>query len=134
MLQKPKCLIIALEEHYADDELVATYTGLDVNPVPAIVARLRDVGEERLKAMDADGIDMQVLSHTAPSTQKLPADVAVDFSRRVNERLAALIKAHPTRLAGLAALPTRLPDAAADPLGRCVTALRLQGATIHGPA
>ena len=36
MLQKPKCPIIALEEHYADDELVATYTGLDVNPVPAI--------------------------------------------------------------------------------------------------
>jgi len=27
MLQKPKCPIIALEEHYADDELVATYTG-----------------------------------------------------------------------------------------------------------
>ena len=40
MLQKPKCPIIALEEHYADDELVATYTGLDVNPVPAIVSRL----------------------------------------------------------------------------------------------
>jgi len=28
--------------------------------VPAIVTRLRDVGEERLKAMDADGIDVQV--------------------------------------------------------------------------
>jgi len=41
MLQKPKCPIIALEEHYADDELIATYTGLDVNPVPAIVARLQ---------------------------------------------------------------------------------------------
>src|SRR5689334_16777598 len=134
MLQKPKCPIIALEEHYADDELVATYTGLDVNPVPAIVTRLRDVGEERLKAMDADGIDMQVLSHTAPSTQKLPADVAVDFSRRVNDRLAALIKAHPTRFAGFAALPTSLPDAAADELDRCVTALGFKGAMLHGLA
>src|SRR5215470_13847658 len=132
MLQKPKCPIIALEEHYADDELVATYTGLDVNPVPAIVSRLRDVGEERLKAMDADGIDMQVLSHTAPSTQKLPADVAVDLARRVNDRLAALIKAHPTRFAGFAALPTSLPDAAADELDRCVTALGFKGAMIHG--
>jgi len=134
MLQKPKCPIIALEEHYADDELVATYTGLDVNPVPAIVTRLRDVGEERLKAMDADGIDVQVLSHTAPSTQKLPADVAVDFSRRINDRLAALIKAHPTRFAGFAALPTSLPDAAADELDRCVTALGFKGAMIHGLA
>jgi predicted TIM-barrel fold metal-dependent hydrolase len=134
MLQKPKCPIIALEEHYADDELIATYTGLDVNPVPAIVSRLRDVGEARLKAMDADGIDMQVLSHTAPSTQKLPPDVAVDFSRRVNDRLAALIKAHPTRFAGLAALPTSVPEAAADELDRCVTSLGFKGAMIHGLA
>ena len=34
---------------------------------------LGDVAEDRLKAMDADGIDIQVLSHTAPSTQKLEA-------------------------------------------------------------
>ena len=134
MLQKPKCPIIALEEHYADDELIATYTGLDVNPVPAIVSRLRDVGEARLKAMDADGIDMQVLSHTAPSTQKLAPDVAVDFSRRVNDRLAALIKAHPTRFTGFAALPTSVPQAAADELDRCVTSLGFKGAMIHGLA
>src|SRR5215475_15681446 len=123
MLQKPKCPIIALEEHYADDELIATYTGADVNPVPAIVTRLRDVGEERLKAMDADGIDIQVLSHTAPSTQKLGPDVAVALTRRVNDRLADVIKAHPTRFAGLAALPTSNPAAAADELERAVTTL-----------
>src|SRR5262249_60991562 len=103
MLQKPSCPIVALEEHYADDELIATYTGLDVNPVPAIVKRMRDVGEERLKAMDADGIDIQVLSHTAPSTQKLAADVAVDFARRVNDRLANPIKGDPPRACGVAA-------------------------------
>src|SRR5262249_52494112 len=101
MLQKPKCPIIALEEHYADDELIATYTGADVNPVPAIVTRLRDVGEERLKAMDADGIDMQVLSHTAPSTQKLGPDVAVDFARPGHRRLARLDQAAPAALRGL---------------------------------
>src|SRR5262249_60542193 len=109
MLQKPSCPIVALEEHYADDELIATYTGADVNPVPAIVTRLRDVGEERLKAMDADGIDMQVLSHTAPSTQKLGPDVAVEFARRGNDRLAAVIKAHPQRFARLPGLPTSNP-------------------------
>jgi predicted TIM-barrel fold metal-dependent hydrolase len=134
MLQNPKCPIIALEEHYADDELIATYTGLDVNPVPEIVRRLRDVGEERLKAMDADGIDMQVLSHTAPSTQKLGADLAVAFARRVNDRLAALIAAHPKRFSGFAALPTSNPAAAADELDRCVTALGFKGAMIHGLA
>src|SRR5262249_38316525 len=134
MLQKPRCPIIALEEHYVDDELMATYTGLDVNPVPMIVKRMRDVGEERLPATDADGIDMQVLSHTAPSTQKLEADVAVDFARRVNDRLADLIKAHPMRFAGFAALPTSNPAAAADELDRTVTSLGFKGAMIHGLA
>src|SRR5207249_10835566 len=128
----PKCPIIALEEHSADDELIAACTGLGGNPVPAIVGPLRDVGEARLKAMDADGIDLQVLSHTALSTEKLSADVAVEFSRKVNDRLAALIKAHPTRFAGFAALPTSVPAAAADELDRCVTSLGFKGAMIHG--
>src|SRR5258705_1912292 len=127
MLQKPNCPIIALEEHYADDELIATYTGLDVNPIPEIVRRLRDVGEERLKAMDECGIDMHVLSHTAPSTQKLRPDVAVDFARRVNDRLAAIVAANPKRFAGFAALPTSNPGAYADELERTVTQLGFKG-------
>ncbi len=134
MLQKPNCPIIALEEHYADDELIATYTGLDVNPIPEVVRRLRDVGEERLKAMDEAGIDMQVLSHTAPSTQKLGPGVAVDFARRVNDRLAAIVAANPKRFAAFAALPTSNPGEAADELERTVTTLGFKGAMIHGLA
>src|SRR5262249_5403160 len=83
------CPIIALEEHYGDDELSATYTGDDVNRAPPIIKMLSDVGAARLKAMDEAGIDIQVLSHTAPSTQKLGPDVAVAMTRRVNDRLAA---------------------------------------------
>jgi 2,3-dihydroxybenzoate decarboxylase len=84
--------------------------------------------------MDGAGIDIQVLSHGAPSVQKIPADIAVALSRRVNDRLHAAITAHPTRFAGFAALPTADPEAAADELERCVTELGFKGAMIHGLA
>ena len=132
MLQKPSCPIVALEEHYADDELNATYTGDDVSRAPPIMKMLGDVGEIRLKAMDADGIDIQVLSHTAPSTQKLGPDVAVEMTRRVNDRLAAAIAANPKRFAGFAALPTADRAGAADELSRCVEKLGFKGAMVHG--
>jgi predicted TIM-barrel fold metal-dependent hydrolase len=74
------------------------------------------------------------LSHGAPSVQKVPADIAVALSRRVNDRLHAAIAAHPTRFAGFAALPTAAPEAAADELERCVTTLGFKGAMIHGLA
>ena len=134
MLKSPACPIITLEEHYWDAELSALFTGLDAGSAPAIVERLRDVGEARLKDMDAAGIDMQVLSHTAPSLQKIAAGEAPALARRVNDRLAAIVAAHPTRYAAFAALPTSDPAAAADELARCVTTLGFKGAMIHGLA
>jgi predicted TIM-barrel fold metal-dependent hydrolase len=135
MLKSPACPIITLEEHYWDAELSALFTGLDAGGGgAAIVERLRDVGEARLKDMDAAGIDMQVLSHTAPSLQKIAAAEAPALARRVNDRLAAIVAAHPTRYAGFAALPTSDPAAAADELERCVTTLGFKGAMIHGLA
>ena len=85
-----------------------------------------------LREMDEAGIDMQLLSHGAPSGQKLPEDIAVDLCRRVNDRLAKAISLHPTRFAGFAALPTIHPEKAADELDRCVSELGLKGAMIHG--
>jgi 2,3-dihydroxybenzoate decarboxylase len=82
--------------------------------------------------MDEAGIDIQVLSHGAPSAQKLDASIAVDLTRRVNDRLAAAIARHPTRFAGFAALPTANPEAAARELERCVKELGFVGAMICG--
>jgi 2,3-dihydroxybenzoate decarboxylase len=120
MLQKPNCPVIAIEEHYWDPELTRTYQGPEAPRGGEIDKRLYDFAELRIKEMDEAGIDIQVLSHGAPSTQKLPADSAVQIAREVNDRLAARIKANPTRFAGFAALPTAVPEAAADELERCV--------------
>ena len=134
MLTKPNCPVITLEEHYWDAELSGQFTGLDAGANPEMRRRLLDLGGLRLKEMDEAGIDVQVLSHAAPSLQKLPADVAVPLGRRVNDRLAAAVKEHPTRFAAFATLPTADPKAAADELARTVDELGFKGGMIHGLA
>jgi len=133
MLQKPACPIIAIEEHYWDEELIATYSGVEAIRNPQIEKRITDFTTIRLKEMDEAGIDMQVVSHGAPSTQKLGADVAVALTRRVNDRLHQAVSANPKRFAAFAALPTADPAAAADELERTVK-LGFKGAMIHGLA
>jgi predicted TIM-barrel fold metal-dependent hydrolase len=125
--------IIAVEEHYWDAELAATFPP-GRRGAERLEAKLRDFGAARIKAMGEAGIDMQILSHGSPSTQVLPADVAVALSRRVNDRLHTAIEAFPERLAGFAALPTADPTAAADELERTVPRLGFKGAMIHGLA
>ncbi len=83
--------------------------------------------------MDEAGIDIQVLSHGAPSTQKLPADDRGRLTRRVNDRLHAVVAANPKRFAAFAALPTAVPEAAADELERTAK-LGFKGAMLHGLA
>src|ERR1700704_7020569 len=90
MLKKPQCPVIAIEEHYSDAELTALFTGRDAFAPPHVMKALEDVGEARLKDMDACGIDMQVLSHSAPSLQKISSG-AVELARRVNDRLAKIV-------------------------------------------
>jgi len=134
MMKKPDCPIIAIEEHYWDPELVKHYTGTEASRGGETEERLYDFGSRRLKEMDEAGIDVQVLSHGAPSTQKLPADIAVNLTRDANDRLAKVCAANPKRFAGFAALPTAVPAAAADELERCVTSHGFKGAMIHGPS
>jgi 2,3-dihydroxybenzoate decarboxylase len=127
--------VIALEEHYWDRELSEHFKerGPEMR-VPALQERLFDLGALRIKEMDEAGIDLQVLSHGAPATQRLDAETAVRMARAVNDRLHAVVKANPTRFAGFAVLPTADPQASADELERAVTRLGFKGAMIHGLA
>ena len=132
MLNKPNCSIIAIEEHYWDAELTKHYTGPEAGRGGNTDKRLYDLGALRLKEMDEAGIDIQVLSHGAPSAQTLGSDIAAELVRGVNDRLAKVCAANPKRFAAFAALPTVDPNAAADELERAVSNLGFKGAMIHG--
>src|SRR6266851_7464463 len=133
MFTKPHCPVIAIEEHYWDEELAKTYVGGEAGRPGEQQKRLYDFGALRIKEMDDTGIDMQVISHGAPSTQKLPAETAAALTRRVNDRLHAQVGKNPQRFAAFAALPTAVPDAAADEHER-TAALGFTGAMMHGLA
>ncbi len=132
MFKKPNCPVIAIEEHYWDPELAKHFTGPEAGRGNETDERLYDLGNLRIKEMDEAGIDMQVLSHGAPSTQKLPIEIAADLTRAVNDRLAKVCAANRKRFAAFAALPTVDPKAAADELERCVTKHGFKGAMLHG--
>jgi predicted TIM-barrel fold metal-dependent hydrolase len=121
--------VIALEEHYYDAELAALPGFLASAPMRA---QLLDFESKGIEAMDRAGIDIQVISHNAPSGQALDAAQG-DLMRRVNDRLAATCARHPGRLFAFAGLATADPEGAARELERCVNELGFRGAMIHGP-
>ena len=85
----------------------------------------------RIEECDQTGVTMQVLS-TVPvmfSYWAKPTD-ALDLSRRLNDHIAEVVRAHPTRFAGLGTIPLQDPERAAEELGRCVRELGLRGAEI----
>jgi 2,3-dihydroxybenzoate decarboxylase len=81
--------------------------------------------------MDATGIDMQIVSLTAPGVQIFDADLGVGLARAANDELAAAIAKHPTRYTGLAAIAPQNPAAAAKELERAVQKLGLKGAIVN---
>jgi 5-carboxyvanillate decarboxylase len=94
-------------------------------------AKLGDLGEGRIRQMDADGIDMQLLLLSAPGVQTLEEALATELAAMANDRLAAATRAHPERLAGLAAVAPQNPEKAALELQRAVRTLGLKGAVIN---
>lgn len=100
--------------------------------IERIMARLPDVTEFRLPDMDANGVAMQVLSLTVPGIEADPDPKrAVDNARYVNDSLAAIVEAHPTRFAAFAALPLQDPDAAVAELRRAVEHFGFKGALVN---
>ena len=96
-----------------------------------IVVRLQDMGEGRLRDMDASGIDMQLLLLTAPGVQVFEAGTANALAVSSNDQLAEACRNHPDRFAGLAAVAPQDPKSAARELERAVNTLGLKGAVIN---
>ncbi len=93
--------------------------------------KLLDMGETRLREMDAHGIDMQVLSYAA-SPHLVPGQAGTDLCARANDGLAASVARHPARFAAFAVLPWQEPGAAVKELERCVNRLGFRGVLLNG--
>jgi predicted TIM-barrel fold metal-dependent hydrolase len=131
--------VITLEEHFATP-LFLDGPGQDLKNAALkfegralkLLEPLCDIGDKRIAAMDAAGIDFQMLSLTSPGTEQLDATEALALTRDTNDALAEAVKKHPNRFGGFAALPTMLPDKAAEELERRVSAGGFKGAVING--
>jgi predicted TIM-barrel fold metal-dependent hydrolase len=130
--EKPGKRIISLEDHFLHPKLRELYPASWVRLLDMIKGRLSDVGPERIRRMDAAGIDLQVLSHVQPGVQTLERDVAIRMCIEVNDWLGGVIREYPTRFAGFAMLPTQSPMDAADELERTITKFGFKGALING--
>ena len=133
--------IIGLEEHFVTPEVLAAWhalppqwrdPGLQHHERGAIGERLLDMADRRIADMDDTGMDMQVLSLTAPGVQSLDAVDATALQTSSNDLLAQVVRHRPDRFQGFATLATPDPDAAAAELRRAVTDLGLHGAMLFG--
>ncbi len=133
--------VIAIEEHWTTDSidqaLRAQPTGardpsLVLNDRGDTPARLFDIGERRVEAMEAAGIDLQILSIAPPGAHGLPAREAVALSRDANDRASAAVDRYPTRFRAMTTLPMSDPDAALDELQRTADAPAHVGVMSYG--
>lgn len=133
--------VIATEEHIVTPDVIAAWRRLDPRwcdvgfgdtTEAKTQAALLELGDGRIATMDAAGIDVSVLSLTAPGVQNLDADEAVRFQEQVNDLLSGAVQARPDRFQALATLATPDPAAATKELERAVTRLGMNGAMLFG--
>ena len=87
--------------------------------------------DQRIEAMDEDGIDVQLTSPTDVFYQyhQDPA-VTATIASTVNDEVAEMVRARPTRIAGLATVPMQDTDLAVTELTRAIRELGLRGVMI----
>lgn len=117
--------LIAIEEHWITPGLTSALKALPrpdeslaFNEMGDHRQRLEDLGEGRIAAMDAQGIDISVLALTPPGTHPLSAGPARDLSRAANDMAIAAVGKNPTRFRALSTLPMSSPEHAVDELVR----------------
>ncbi len=132
--------LIAIEEHWNLPELTAAVKALPEERGDESVAfdemgdnleHLDDLADRRLALMDAQGVDVQILSLAPPGTSPLDAADALPLAVRANNLAADAVRRHPDRFRAFATLPTADPTHAADELERAA-GLGHVGAMVYG--
>lgn len=98
---------------------------------PRFLPQLLDIDELRLAEMDGVGVDIHLLSLTAPGVQMFSADVGTALARLSNDRLAEIVRRHPTRFAALASFAPQDTHAAVKEMERAINTLNLNGFIVN---
>ena len=88
-----------------------------------------EVGERRIREMDAQGIDMEALSIN-PAWYRAERDVAEKVIKIQNEALAGFCAKYPDRFVAFASIALQFPDLAVQQLEEGVKKLGLRGAAV----
>jgi aminocarboxymuconate-semialdehyde decarboxylase len=117
---------VDVHAHCAVPEAMAML-GMSVSPSNLLLAR----PAERLRAMDAQGIDVEALSINA-YWYGADRDIARQLIRIQNERLAEFCATNAERFVAFASVALQHPDLAAEQLEEGVKTYGLRGAAIGG--
>ena len=118
------CLFHEAEKLMGNDNAAFTAT---VKGAPQAFITL----DERLKAMDAMAVDMEVLS-VNPFWYRKERDLAAEIVRINNEKLAELCASKPDRFAAFASVALQFPDLAVEQLENAMKKQGLRGVAIGG--
>jgi aminocarboxymuconate-semialdehyde decarboxylase len=88
-----------------------------------------EVGERRIREMNAQGIDMEALSIN-PAWYRAERDLVAQVIRIQNERLAEFCAKYPDRFVAFASVALQFPDLAVQQLVEGVKKLGLRGAAV----
>lgn len=86
--------------------------------------------DRKLATMDANGIDLTLLTSNDPGPEWFGAD-GPSVAQLINDRLGDAAQKHRGRFAGLCVLPLQDSAAAARELDRCVNSLGLKGILLY---
>ena len=142
---------IAAEEAWAPKEILERYRkllaekpqswdpgfhslwGFFLGPKPratALVRRIQDLEDERLRDMDATGIAKQLVFLSAPGVQVFEAAMATSLAREYNDQLMVSVNRHKDRYAALAAIAPHDPANAVKEMQRAV-AMGMKGVVVN---
>src|SRR5262249_33130644 len=131
MVKGQRVKTIDLHSHCLIHDAVALL-GADARSVIAPVKGAEEqfiVVADRLRQMDAMGIDMEILSIN-PFWYRRERDLAAEIVRVQNEKLAELCAAHPERFGAYASLALQFPDLAVKQLEDGMKKYGLKGAAV----
>ena len=124
---------VTLEDHFAIEDTLGDSQPFGAHVWPELRQRLLDFQDQRLRLMDASGVEIMIASLNAPAIQAIAdAKQAAQLARRANDALAAEIAKRPDRFVGVAALPMQEPQLATQELQRCIKDLGFKGALVNG--